>query len=54
MDWIDGALYPELDEPPAQLATTDERADFIARMCSAWDFGIYPFPETIAEVRKSE
>ena len=52
MDWIDGALYPELDEPPAQLVTTNERADFIARMCGAWDFGVYPFPETIVEVRK--
>lgn len=54
MEWIDGALYPDLDEPPAQLKTPEERADFIARLCSAWDFGILPLPETIAEVRRPE
>ena len=54
MDWIDTALYPELDTPPQQLLTVDDQADFIARMCGAWDFGIYPFPETITEVRKPE
>ena len=54
MDWIDGALYPELDEPPMQLVTLNDRADFISRMCAAWDFGVYPVPETIVEVRKPE
>ncbi len=54
MEWIDGALYPELDESPRQLVTVGERADFIARMCAAWDFGVYPYPETIAEVRKPD
>lgn len=54
MEWIDGALYPDLDELPAQLKTPEERADFIARLCSAWDFGILPLPETIAEVRRPE
>jgi hypothetical protein len=52
MAWLDGSLYPELDAPPSQLMTVAERADFIGRLCAAWDFGVYPYPETIAEIRQ--
>lgn len=48
---IDGALYPDV-EPPDELNTLPEKVDFIARLCSAWDFGLLPDWETIAEVRR--
>lgn len=38
---IDGSLYPDR-EPPEALATLEERIDFIARLCSALDFGLLP------------
>ena len=49
--WIDGALYPDRD-PPGRLESLEERVDFIARLCAAWDFGLLPDTETVAEVRK--
>jgi len=51
--WIDGALYPD-EEPPEALETLADRVDFIARLCAAWDYGILPYPETVAEVRRPE
>ncbi|MFZ5516769.1 MAG: hypothetical protein ACOY90_09040 [Candidatus Zhuqueibacterota bacterium] len=51
--WIDGSLFPDCEAPGA-LTTLNERIDFISRLCSAWDFGVLPLPETLAEVRKSE
>ena len=51
MDWFDPTLYP--DEPrPAVPATLEERIDFVARLCGAWDFGILPRQETIGEIRR--
>src|SRR5437867_5376686 len=47
---IDGTLYPDL-EPPDELRTLGDRIDFIARLCSAWDFGLLPEWETILEIR---
>jgi hypothetical protein len=49
--WIDGALYPDVD-PPTEIDTLSERVDFVARLCSAWDFGLLPDAETAAEVRR--
>ncbi len=49
--WIDGTLYPDI-EVPTTLETLAERVDFLARLCSAWDFGLLPESETIAEIRK--
>ena len=54
MDWLDGSLYPDLDEPPTELPTLGDKIDFIARLCGAWDFGILPEMETIHEVRRAE
>jgi hypothetical protein len=48
--WIDGTLYPDVD-PPRTLNNLDDRVDFLARLCAAWDFGVLPEPETIAEIR---
>lgn len=50
-NWIDGALYPDM-EPPRVLGNLTDRIDFLARLCAAWDFGILPEPETLAEIRK--
>jgi hypothetical protein len=47
---IDGSLYPD-EPPPAVLESLAERVDFLARLCSAWDFGILPDAETLREIR---
>jgi hypothetical protein len=52
-DWIDGALYPDID-PPSELTTLDDRVDFLARLCASWDFGVLPEPETLTEICKPE
>ncbi len=49
--WIDGALYPDT-EVPSELDTLAARVDFLARLCAAWDFGLLPEAETVAEIRR--
>jgi hypothetical protein len=49
--WIDGALYPDT-EVPDEIRTLEERVDFLARLCSAWDFGLLPDRETVEEIRR--
>ncbi len=49
---IDGTLYPDT-QMPKELRTLREQVDFIARLCSAWDFGILPAWETVVEVRRA-
>lgn len=49
--WIDGSLYPDVEVPDA-VETLEDRVDFIARLCGAWDFGILPETETVAEIRR--
>lgn len=51
--WIDGALYPDT-EAPARLESLADRVDFLARLCAAWDFGVLPRSETVAEIRRRE
>ena len=51
--WLDGALYPDT-RPPDGLHTLSERIDFMARLCTAWDFGLLPDPQVIAEVRRAK
>jgi len=48
---IDGALYPDR-EVPDELETLADRVDFLARLCSAWDFGVLPESETVREIRR--
>ena len=48
---IDGSLYPDTNVPE-QLNSLDERVDFLARLCAAWDFGLLPSTETVDEVLK--
>lgn len=51
--WLDGTLYPDV-ESPDDLLTLADRVDFLARLCSAWDFGMPPWAETIEEIRRPE
>jgi hypothetical protein len=51
--WLDDVLYPDTELPDTPVSVED-RVDFLARLCAAWDFGILPDPETVAEVRKPE
>lgn len=51
--WIDGTLYPDRDAPDLIVDLAD-RVDFLARLCSAWDFGLLPDPVTVDEIRRSE
>lgn len=44
--YIDGSVYPDLDNPPEQLVTFDEKADYLHRICGAWDHYIHAEPET--------
>jgi hypothetical protein len=53
LSWLDGALYPDT-EIPEVLASLAEQVDFLARLCAAWDFGILPERETVAEIRRPE
>jgi hypothetical protein len=48
---IDGALYPDI-QPPETLETLADEIGFIARLCSAWDFGLLPDWETVLEIRR--
>lgn len=49
--WLDGTLYPDT-EIPESLDSLSDRVDFLARLCSAWDFGLLPANRTIDEIRK--
>jgi hypothetical protein len=53
LPWLDGSLYPEGAIPDA-LESPADRVDFPARLCSAWDFGILPNSDTVAEIRNPE
>jgi hypothetical protein len=48
---IDGSLYPD-EPPPAVLRSLAEKIDYLARLCSAWDFGILPDRATLREIRR--
>ena len=50
---IDGSLYPD-EPPPFVLDSLATRVDYLARLCSAWDFGILPDGEDLREIRRRE
>ncbi len=52
-DWLDTSLYPDVEQP-VEVHTLAERVDFVARLCAAWDFGLLPSAQTVAEIRRSE
>src|SRR5262249_23282697 len=45
---LDHSVYPDLAELPAVLESLESKADYVHRICSAWDYGIHPDPETFA------
>lgn len=47
--YIDHSVYPDLEtaDLPVALVTDEERADYILRICAAWDFDIFPEQETL-------
>lgn len=51
--WLDGTLYPDV-QIPDRMETLADQVDFLARLCSAWDFGLLPAVDTIVEVRRAE
>jgi hypothetical protein len=53
LNWLDGSLYPDTNVPNT-LDTLADRIDFIARLCSAWDFGILPTTDTVSEIRRDD
>ena len=44
--FIDHSVYPDLDDLPTELPSDFDKADYVHRICSAWDFGIHPDPQT--------
>lgn len=55
MEWFDESLYPEFDVDTLVMPDSlGAQIDFVSRVCGAWDFGILPLPETLAELRKFE
>jgi hypothetical protein len=39
---LDHSVYPDLESPPDDLPTPEEKADYVHRICGAFDFGIFP------------
>lgn len=39
---LDESVYPDVDRPPDELRTFEEKADYLQRICAAFDFGIFP------------
>jgi hypothetical protein len=39
---LDHSAYPDVENPPDELPTLEDKADYVQRICSAFDFGIFP------------
>jgi hypothetical protein len=39
---LDHSVYPDVSPPPDDLPTIEDRMDYVHRICSAFDFGIFP------------
>jgi hypothetical protein len=39
---LDHSVYPDLADPPDDLPTPEDKADYVHRICSAFDFGTFP------------
>lgn len=44
----DGSVYPDLESPPEALDACEAQADYLHRVCAAWDFGVPPSEETVS------
>lgn len=45
---LDYSVYPDVDEPPTVLESLEAKADYLHRICSAWDHGVHPDSQTFA------
>src|SRR5207244_12909893 len=45
---LDHTVYPDLYDPPNELNSPEERADYLHRVCAAWDHHVHPEPQTFA------
>jgi len=43
---LDHTVYPDVSSPPERLETPEDRAEYVHRVCAAWDFYVHPDPET--------
>jgi hypothetical protein len=43
---LDESVYPD-EEPPREFTTAEQKADYVHRICSAFDFGVLPERATI-------
>ena len=50
--YIDHSVYPDVEVLPEELVTEEQKADYIHRICAAWDFDIYPEAETFHLLRQ--
>ncbi len=39
---LDHSVYPDISPPPVDLPTPEDKADYVLRICGAFDFGIFP------------
>lgn len=39
---LDHTVYPDIQPPPLDLPEPEDRADYMHRVCAAFDFGIFP------------
>ncbi len=46
------SLFPDAEQLPETLETDADRADYVARVCGAWDFDIVPTLETFLLLRE--
>ncbi|MEW6405848.1 MAG: hypothetical protein AB1649_28995 [Chloroflexota bacterium] len=51
--WLNGSVYPDTGVPESLDALAD-RVDFLVRLCAAWDFGVLPNADTVAEIRRED
>lgn len=49
--YIDHSLFPDVAMPPVELHTPEEKADYLHRVCAAWDAKLHPEPETFELLR---
>ena len=45
---IDYSVYPDVAELPIKFHSLEEQADYVTRICGAWDFGMPPTSETFS------
>jgi len=47
---VDASVYPDQD-PPLVLETPEDKADYVHRICGAFDFGLPPTADTLVALR---